>query len=588
MNLIGGHFCDKAVNAVKENKSLRGTGDNWDLRVLKGHMTKELQNEDIHLFASNLYINRVDFNHLSNDAPIRNLNDCNRCVFLLNRNDLTRLRNNFMVLVGRICFEYLPKFKFLKKVIPKHIQHEFSYEMAKSSVIISLPIIDANEVKYDDCVKILRTYENWIFEIYKKSGRINEREVENPIFPKDDASRPDQPGAHFQSSEDDPMREMKIPFAGDQLTRVRFAGAKDLLADAHTPTDRFEHCSPFKPVMWHCKASFLQGCYGMLYDSTSFNQQGTLKFFREKYNRRNVTPTKVLDSYDGCEELLISVGKAYIVVGLMKHFGMASLDSYPTLNKFNSNMCHKETTEIQSYYNESIGSFVDNYIFQKGQSPEPGEDEDYIKNYALLVSYLTMILLQLKDTAAEGDGERNLTNQKLLMPIFKSFNTHSKYALEMFVSIAQIECLSTPRLSAQLKWGFFCNWTGGMGRNIEDDLAQEISNNISKNVVKRLGANKSLTSISTICKATTGIKALLENLDKVLNVPKNSSRHTTASPYEDELQMINDLLQLDPFEYTPGRFHPSFRNIKRSPQLYLDTNHFHQWLTKHKKQVSGM
>lgn len=159
--------------------------------------------------------------------------------------------------------------------MPVHIPHKFRKEMAK------------------------RSYEKWIAEIYVEAGLLDEiPQVGNPPVPNGPAA-PGQPDVHREDTPDDPMRKMKITFAGDQLTRVRFVGAKDLLSGSRTPSDRFEHCSPFKPVMWHTKASLPQYSYSFLHRAESVNQVGTLKYFREKYNRRNSTPSKVLDSYEG-------------------------------------------------------------------------------------------------------------------------------------------------------------------------------------------------------------------------------------------------------------------------------------------------
>ena len=390
--------------------------------------------------------------------------------------------------------------------------------------------------------------------------------TDNPPIPEGPAA-PGQKNAHQQDTHGDPMRDMKIAFAGDQLTRVRFAGAKDLLPGSHTASDRFEHCSPFKPVMWHTKASLLQYSYSFLHKAESVNQVGTLKYFREKYNRRNATPSKVLDSFEGNEELFLSVGKAYIVTAALNFFGMSDLEERPSLHTFPENIASK-TLENKKYFDDAFGKFIDKFLLQKVDVNDCCNDDDYVKNYALCFIFLAILVMQMKDTAAEGDGSRNLINQKLLLSVFKSMGAYSKYAIEMFVSIAQIECLLTPRLAKQFKWGFFVKWRGGAGRNIEDDLAQEISNRCSKSIVQRQGSNKTLNFISKVCKATTGNRQIVEEFDSSVGIHKTSVQHTTCDSLKDEKEMVSDLLRLNPSNHVPARFHDSFPDIKRSPLRY--------------------
>lgn len=584
LKLLGGHFSDQVVVKVKAGRVFRGTGDNWDLRILKGHMRKEIQNEDLHLFASNLIENRLNFSHLPNEHPKGNIEDFPRNNFSLNVNEWQRYASSAKIIVGRIVLEFLPKFKFLKSVIPDHI-HAYSQEMSQKSTIVSLPIINANEAKYEDCVNILRTYEKWIAEIHVKAGLLEEMpHTDNPPVPQGPAA-PGQTDAHREDSDDDPMREMKIAFAGDQLTRVRFAGAKDLLSGSHTPSDRFEHCSPFKPVMWHTRASLLQYSYSFLYKAESVNQVGTLEYFREKFNRRNATPSKVLDSFEGSEELFLSVGRAYIIAAALNFFGMEGLDDTPALHKFPENISRETEENKKNYFDDTFGKFIDKFLFQRDN--DCNDEDDYVRNYALCFIFLAILIIQMKDTAAEADGERNLINQKLLLTVFKSLGGYSKYAIEMFVSIAQIECLLTPRLSEEFKWGFFSNWRGGAGRNIEDDLAQEISNRCSKSVVQRMGPNKTINSISKVCKATTGLQQITQQFDSSIDVHKTSVQHTTRDCLKDEKEMVADLIQLDPFNHEPARSHDSFPDIKKCPLRYLNVVDFHQWLDKHKRELSS-
>lgn len=150
------------------------------------------------------------------------------------------------------------------------------------------------------------------------------------------------------------------------------------------------------------------------------NQVGTLKYFREKFNRRNSTPSKVLDSYEGSEELFISVGRGYIVSAALAFFGLSAVEDLPSKNTFPANISQEtlenKTRPSMKFLEDSWMSFFS----KKNASADVIEEDDLVTNYGLCFICLTIFLLQMKDSAAEADGERNLINQKLLLSVFKS------------------------------------------------------------------------------------------------------------------------------------------------------------------------
>ena len=145
------------------------------------------------------------------------------------------------------------------------------------------------------------------------------------------------------------------------------------------------------------------------------------------------------------------MGRAYIIAAALNFFGMEGLDDTLALHKFPENISRETEENKKNYFDDTFGKFIDKFSFQRDNDED--DEDDYLRNYALCFIFLAILIIQMKDTAA--DGERNLINQKLLLTVFKSLGGYSKYAIETFVSIAQIECLLTPRLSEEFKWGSF-------------------------------------------------------------------------------------------------------------------------------------
>ena len=71
------------------------------------------------------------------------------------------------------------------------------------------------------------------------------------------------------------------------------------------------------------------------------------------------------------------------------------------------------------YFDTTFGMLVDSFLLQKLDVDDPADnnDDDFVRNYALSFIFLAVLIMQMKDTAAEGDGNRNLINQKLLLSV---------------------------------------------------------------------------------------------------------------------------------------------------------------------------
>ena len=105
----------------------------------------------------------------------------------------------------------------------------------------------------------------------------------------------------------------------------------------------------------------VQLVFDHLYKAESIREVGTLKYFRERVNRRNITPDNVAKSFEGTEDFLVSVGKAYLIEAAMEYFGMDDLNDTPTKHAPPAGIFHLSKATKKAYFVDVIGSFVDEF-----------------------------------------------------------------------------------------------------------------------------------------------------------------------------------------------------------------------------------
>ncbi len=254
---IGNHFMDKVVKEVKAEKKFTILLDNIDWTVKVHDMRSDNQNSSVHAIATTFVFNRVSSDHLPDEQPQQSLVKCDVVKEVcLTDDEQNIVRQHYICLVAQIILELFPAFKFLKDVAPA-VTSKYRTEMSQKSLVVPLPVLLKDEKKYADIVDVLDQLETWVHDAYSckpANGSIS------PQPTLQQSSHPDQPSSHVPpvADDSDPLAKIRVPCYGDQLTRVRFAGAKDLRAGNENACDRLDHIYPLRIADWHAKRSLLK------------------------------------------------------------------------------------------------------------------------------------------------------------------------------------------------------------------------------------------------------------------------------------------------------------------------------------------
>ena len=321
----------------------------------------------------------------------------------------------------------------------------------------------------------------------------------------------------------------------------------------------------------------------------SGREKGTLRYFREKLNRRKVT--KDVKNYEDCEQLFLSVGKCFVVEAFLEFFQMDDATCKPAQNAPNY-ACVITDEQKKKYISNTLDKFIDKYIFDdnnedgdEDENEESSFSSDGVCCYSVNVIKSFIVLADIKDAVATGNGKHLTTLHKQLLVHFFAASGFNEYAIEMLINIMQIEIFLSEAEAHKCRWASTVNWNGGDGKNIEIDLFQEVRNKDMKSLIKSMGANKTEKAIERASKASGGVKKTVEAFEKQVKLHHKSSTHSHKSSLEDEKIIMADLRSVKPFKQVEGRKFESFCGISSSPTSSLDEEHFISWIDRHKNNI---
>ena len=237
------------------------------------------------------------------------------------------------------------------------------------------------------------------------------------------------------------------------------------------------------------------------------------------------------------------------------------------------------------YMGNTLDKFLNEYVFVTENKESSSTPTNGVWCYGANVLKSHLVLADMKDAVATGNGDYLTVLRKQLLLHFFSTPGFNNYAIEMFINILQCEVLLSEAEAHACKWAATVNWKGGPRNNIEIDLFQENRNYEIKKLIKSMGANKTHKAITRASKASSGVTKVVEAFEDQVKMPQRSSTHKHRSSIDDETLIQKDLRNLRPFNKEDDRSFESFVDISHDPIHSLDKAKFKEWIDKHTKNI---
>lgn len=568
-------FLDKEViklkdaweQGEKDTLKFQIVGDNWDKNIIPSYRTCQDKTISLHLFQVVAVVDRM----VQEDSVVtleeKRLSVAN---FIPSLEEQRQLKEELSFLVAQSVIEHLDVLDDYEKIFPQHLEHEYSHLAGEKTKQFPLGLFDCNENKTQDVIRLMKKLTTKFVPLAENG------DVKDEVF-----------------------------FGGDRLTDERVQSAQQAMANAATPKDKLQGFIS-KIEDWHRMMNFMEAIYKLTYSSHSQTDRGTLCFFRNMLNARNVKG-EVKNAFRAYKMLYYTVFDACCCILFMKQLDAKTSDEVQLPAEF-PKMTKDEKID---WLMRVCGDVVDRWIFEGADDmfkelrdilEDPDHPENYwvlndegrfachfceksychsgslkthelqqhqhsgpklkrkkktsaatkddeLYNYILLVFKLTALLKNLDTAIDMADGRRAVRSAKYELPVFNKTNK-----LKYVIGCVHLTALSEETLSKEQRGRLIFNRTvnlqGGKNNNLALDEYIEMLNRDSKDIVS---GHQTKESIIAHSKAYPHLINYTKHFDIITKLRKRKGFHKLPKYKEDVGKVMKELLDIDAFHQTAKR-----------------------------------